>query len=132
MIFGDSEGILVPEDNAKHNRNESYTNKYKKHVAACSYGYRLECVDDKFSKPFKSYLDEDSVNNFINIMVEESKYRGDVMKKHFNKELVMTEKDGKDFKSSTKCWICDNGYVDGDLKVKDHCNITRKYKDSAH
>ena len=30
------------------------------------------------------------------------------MKRHLNKELVMTEKDDEDFKSSTKCWICDN------------------------
>ena len=38
---------------------------------------------------FKSYLGEDVVCNIINAMVEESKYCSDVMKKHFNKELVM-------------------------------------------
>ena len=41
------------------------------------------CVDDKFSKPFKSYLGEDTVYNFINSRIEESKYCSDVMKKHF-------------------------------------------------
>ena len=40
MIYGDSEIILVPEDNGKQNPNESYTNKYQKHVA-CSFGYKL-------------------------------------------------------------------------------------------
>ena len=43
MIYVDFESILVPEDNRKQNPNESYTNKYKKHVA-CSYGYKLVCV----------------------------------------------------------------------------------------
>ena len=57
MTYADFENILVSEDNGKQNPNESYTNKYQKHVA-CSYGYKLVCVDDKFSKPFKSYLDE--------------------------------------------------------------------------
>ena len=33
--------------------DESYTRKYQKHVD-CSYGYKLMCADDKFSKPFKS------------------------------------------------------------------------------
>ena len=80
-------------------------------------------VDDKFSTPFKSYLGEDAVTNFINSMVEKSKYFSDVMKKHFNKELVMTKKDNEDFKNSTKCWICDYDYVDGDVKVRDHCHI---------
>ena len=60
MIYVDFESILLPEDNGKQNPNESYTNKYQKHVA-CSYGYKLVCVDDKFIKPFKSYLSEDAV-----------------------------------------------------------------------
>ena len=38
------------------------------------------------------YLDEDAVYNFISSMIEESKYCSDVMKKHFNKELLMTRK----------------------------------------
>ena len=33
-------------------------------------------------------------------MVEKSKYCSDVMKKHFNKKLVMTKKDNQDFKNS--------------------------------
>ena len=60
-------------------------------------------------------------------MIEENKYFGEVIKKQFNKELMMTRKDNEDFKNSTKCWICDNTYVDGDVKVRDHCHITRKY-----
>ena len=44
----------------------------------------------------------------------------------------MTKKDDEDFKKSTKCWICDNGYVGGDVKVRDHCHITGKYPGSTH
>ena len=57
----------------------------------CSYGYKLVGVDDKFSRPFKSYLGKDAVYNLISSMIEESKYCSDVIKKHFNKELVMTK-----------------------------------------
>ena len=31
-----------------------------------------------------------------------------------------------------KCWICDNDYVDNDVKVRDHCHITGKYGGSAY
>ena len=48
-------------------------------------------MDDTFRKPVKSYLGKDAVYNFINSMTEESKYCSEVMKKHFNKELVMTK-----------------------------------------
>ena len=80
----------MPEDNGQQNPEECYTSKYQKRIA-CSYGYKLVYVDDKFSKPFKTYLDKDAVYNFINSMIKESKYCSDVIKKHFNKELVMTE-----------------------------------------
>ena len=65
-------------------------------------------------------------------MIEERKCCSDVMKKHFNKDLVMTKRDKEDFKNSSKCWICDNRYIDTDAKVRDHCHITGKYKGSAH
>ena len=39
MIYADFESIPVPKDNGRQNPNESYTDKYQKHVA-CSYGYK--------------------------------------------------------------------------------------------
>ena len=65
-------------------------------------------------------------------MIEESKYGCDVIKKDFNKELVMTKEDNENFKNSTKCWICDNDYVDNDVKTRDHYHVTVKYRGSAH
>ena len=59
-IYAAFESILVPEYNGKQNPKESYTNKYQKHIA-CSYGYKLVCVDDEISSPFKTYLDKDAV-----------------------------------------------------------------------
>ena len=68
IIYADFESILVSENNGKQNLEESYTNKYQKHIA-CSYDYKLICADDKFSKSFKTYLGEDAVYNFINNMI---------------------------------------------------------------
>ena len=44
----------------------------------------------------------------------------------------MVKKDVVDFENFTNCWLCDNGYVHGDVKVKDHCQVTRKYRGSSH
>ena len=73
MIYADVDSVLVPENNGNQNPKESFTRKYKKH-AACNYGCKLACVGNKFSKLLKSYLGEDTVYNFINSMIEESKY----------------------------------------------------------
>ena len=55
-----------------------------------------------------------------------------MIKKHFNKECVMIKEDNEDFENSTKCWICDNDYIDTDVKVRDHCHITGKYREVLH
>ena len=68
------------------------------------------------------FLDEDAAYNFINSVIEESKYCSDAMKKYFSKELVMTKEDNENFKNSSKCWICDTDYVDNDVKVRDNCH----------
>ena len=65
-------------------------------------------------------------------MIDESKHCSDVMKKHFNKELVMTKEDNEDFENSTKFWICDKDYIDAYVKLRDYCHITEKYRGSAH
>ena len=107
---------------------KSYTNKYQKHIG-CSYGFKLICVDDKFSKP---YFGEDSVYKFVNSMIKERKSCKELIKKHFNKGLLITKKKMIMFWKPTNCWICDNDYVDNDVKVRDHCDITEKYTGSAH
>ena len=43
----------------------------------------------------------------------------------------MTKEGNKDFKNSTKCWICDKDCVDNEVKVRDHCHIG-KFRSSAH
>ena len=53
--------------------------KFLRHVA-CSYEYKVIYLNDKFSKCFKSYLGKDAIYNFINSMVEKSRYCSDVIK----------------------------------------------------
>ena len=58
---------------------------------------------NKFTKPSKSHLSESTAYNFISSMIEDSNYCSDVIKKHFNKELVITKEDNEDFENLTKC-----------------------------
>ena len=79
----------------KQNSGEFYTNKYEKHIAG-SYGYyKLVCVDDKFSNPFKTYLGKHVVYNVINNMIKGSKYCSDVIKNISTKNLWWIKKTRK-------------------------------------
>ena len=44
----------------------------------------------------------------------------------------MTKKNDENFESSAKCWISDNSFVEDDVKVRDHCHVTGKYRSVAH
>ena len=65
-------------------------------------------------------------------MLEEVEYCKAVVKKHFNKLLVMTKDDETRFKLMDKCSICGTKYTDKDVRVRDHCHITGKFRGSAH
>lgn len=65
-------------------------------------------------------------------MIKENIYCTDMKNKLFNKKLAMTREDNEDFENLIKCWICVNVYADGDVKVRDHCQIIEKYRGFAH
>ena len=59
------------------------------------------------------------VYRFIETILRECDYYKKVIKKHFNKNLVISEKDEQIFQSSNKCWICDKLFDIGDNKVRE-------------
>ena len=60
------------------------------------------------------------------------------MKKHFNKNLIISEKEEEQFQSSNVCWICnkviddDDDDDDDDEEVRGHCHVTGKFRGAAH
>ena len=113
------------------NNNTLYTEKYQDHIP-CSFAYKVVCVNDRFSKPVVLYRGKNAVHRFIKTILKEYDYCKKVIKKHFDKNLVMSEKDEQIFQSSNKCWICDKLFDVGDNNVRDHCHITGKSGGSAH
>ena len=111
-------------------KSTSYTEKYQDHIP-CRFAYKAVCIDDKFSKPVALYRGKNTVNKFIEAFLEEYDYYKKVIKKHFNKDFVMSVEDERRFQSSNKCWICKNLFTDEDKKVRDHDHITGKFRGSV-
>ena len=55
-----------------------------------------------------------------------------VMKEHFNKNLIMSEKEEHLFQQSNSCWIFKKIINDDSEKVRDHCRITSKFRQAAY
>ena len=63
--------------------------KYQDHIP-CSFAYKLVCGDDRFNKPIVLYRSENAGYKFIEAILKEYEHCKKVMKKHFNKNLIMT------------------------------------------
>ena len=83
----------------------SYTKEYQDHVP-CSFAYKVVCVDDRFTKPIVVYRGKNAAYEFIKAILKEYKYCRKVMNKHFNKNLIMIEKEEHLLQQSNSCWIC--------------------------
>ena len=54
-------------------------------------------------------------------------YCNKIIKKHFNKNLVMPAEDEERFQLSNIYLICNKLFDPGDDKVRDHCHITGRF-----
>ena len=55
-----------------------------------------------------------------------------IVKKHFNKNLIISEEEKEQFQSSNTCWNWEKLVDDGDEKVRDHCHVAGKFRGAAH
>ena len=92
----------------------------------------LLCVDDRFTKPIVVCRGENAASEFIKAIFKEYKYYKKVMEKHFNKNLIMSEKEEHLFQQSNSCWICKKLIDNDEEKVRDHCHVTGKFRGAAH
>ena len=54
------------------------------------------------------------------------------MKKHFNKNLIMSEEEKHLYQQSTSCQICKQLIDNDEEKVRGHCHVSGKFRGAAH
>ena len=132
VIYADFEAITEKISGCRPNNNKSFTEAYQKHTD-CGFGYKVVCCyDDKYTQPMKIYRGEKAVYTFLEYMLDEVKYCKRIIKKEFNKPLNMTKENEEEFKKADECHICNKKYTADDIRVRDHCHITGKFRGSAH
>ena len=104
--------------------------KNQNHIS-CSFTYKLVYVDDEFCKPIVIFRVANAVYEFIEAILKDFEYCKKVMRKLFDKNLIMIEEE-EPFRSSNTCWICEKLIDDDDTKVRDRYYITGKFRGTAH
>ena len=130
-IYADFECILKKSKGCDEVKNSLSSVKMQDHVP-CGFGYKVVCVDDRFSKDTVVHRGVGCVREFIKAILSEYEYCRSVMKDHFNKNLIMTMKEEELFQKACVCWICGKLFDLIDEKVRDHCHISGKFRGAAH
>ena len=131
-IYADFEFILKKSKALYEvfDENSLWSKKYQDHVP-CGFGYKVVCVDDRFTKNAVVHRGEDCVNKFIDAILREHEFCKD-LKNYFNKNLIMSMEEEEVFQLSNKCWICGRLFDLMDEKVRDHCHESGKFRGAAH
>ena len=130
-IYADFECVFRNVDSDIINNDISYTRKYQDHVP-CSFAYKVVCIDNKYSKDVALCRGKYTVVKFIKSVLKKYDYCRKVIKKHFNKNLIMSAEENETFEMTSICWICDRLTDCDDNKVRDHCHITGKHRGVAY
>ena len=119
IMYADFESILEPMDPVEPGSpSQPYTNEVNQHTPS---GW---CVYSKFAygdvdNPLRTYRGKDCIETFCNYIKEEV-HRLYHMFPEKPMDLL-TKKQWKKYKQSTKCHICYKSFTQTNLKVRDHC-----------
>ncbi len=124
MYYADLEAILRKLD---HKR-------LKARHEACAYSY---LGVSSFYNNFKKYTGtsaKDTINNFVQTLIEEGRKLNELF--HIRLEKFKKPRLNKDdllkFEKAEMCHFCKKEFTEDDIKVRDHCHITGKFRGASH
>ena len=126
-VFADFECYNKPMQSCEPNPESSYTKQYQKHEPSSFY-YYIKCFNDEVYEPeLVSYTGEDAAQKFVEMLEEDIKIIANIPEK----KMIFGKEENERFDKQTKCWMC-NEEFDEDVKVRDHCHFTGRYRGAAH
>ena len=126
-VFADFECYNKPMQSCEPNPKSSYTKQYQKHEPS-SFCYYIKCFDDEVHEPIVvSYTGEDAAQKFVEMLEEDIKIIANIPEK----KMIFGKEEKERFGKETKCWMC-NEEFDEDVKFRDHCHFTGRYRGAAH
>lgn len=148
VIYADIESILEQVDDD----SSLATSIYQKHKPF-SIGYYLKCGYDDSQSYYKYDRGSDCIKWFVQELYSIAESKGkisyEIVLSTFTNEntflyfltvkilddskpMKFTKEDQLDFNKTNKCHICEKLFYQYEVKVRDHCHLTGKYRGAAH
>ncbi|KAF0094191.1 MAG: hypothetical protein FD144_5943, partial [Rhodospirillaceae bacterium] len=124
-VYADFESLTMPID-----ERVRQTTRYQRHVP-CSYGLKMvsRCAAIN-SMDYESYTGEDCVEHFLARLLELRDLCAGAWDQII--EMSMTWRDWDKYRAATHCTGCKKAFVDGDVKVRDHCHLSGRFRGVMH
>jgi len=101
------------------------------HHKAFSVGYYVSYSYDSFLTSFKCYRDEDCVAWFVNQLHDLAR-RVKAILTTVVPMADLTPEESEQFRSASKCHVCEKPFGPENSRVRDHCHLTGRYQGLAH
>ncbi|KAB0801617.1 hypothetical protein PPYR_03803 [Photinus pyralis] len=133
VVYADFESMIVPIQTVEPNPLQSFSIQTQKHEPYSWCYYIKSTYNDEWSI-LRQYRGVDAATKFIDSLENDIK---EIYHKHLKNQVPMqplSKNEKKSYDDSTTCFICGNEFVSGseNVKVRDHCHVTGKYRGSAH
>ena len=133
VAYADFECFTKPMNSCSPNPEESYNYNYQKHEPSGFCIYFQGVVDTKFEPILytKKNEDENLAKIFVHKLVNTIQ---NIYKDYYRrfKRIIITQEDHLNFVKAKTCHICQGEIKEDEVKVKDHCHFTGKYRGAAH
>ncbi|XP_051176794.1 uncharacterized protein LOC127291636 [Leptopilina boulardi] len=129
IIYADCESLLIPVETPQEtNKTEVFQNH-----KLLSIGYYLKCAfDDSLSVYSASPIDEEDPAKWFSKELKDLSNNLDTRFKNPVPIEILTPQQMAAFRNDNTCHICKKKIAHGEVKVRDHCHLTEKFRGPAH
>ena len=127
IIYADLECLLKKIDTCYNNPDLSSTTKINQHIPS-EYSIYTNCSFDKSNNKLSYYRGEDCMKRFCKDLKDHATKIIDFKKKTM---IPLTKEEEDNYNKENTCYICKKDF-NNDMKVRDHCHFTGKYRGAAH
>lgn len=88
-------------------------------------GYYLDCIHDASQSYYRENRSAQNIQWFVKELYETALRIDRILPQPLPADAVLTSAD-------THCHICEKPFKAGDIRTRDHCHLTTKYRGAAH
>lgn len=129
IVYADVESILKPPTDLFCNSTGNKTTAYQQHETY-SVGFYLKCNFNLSNSFYRAYRGRDCIAWFVKELHEITRRITPILQHTVPMDMSQIEEE--DFQRSQRCHICEKRIDYTEIKVRDHCHLTGKYRGAAH